>query len=462
MQRVSIRKQLFTLFVPFLFGLWIITAVVSLWLASTFSVDLFDRDLINSADSVVGRLRYKEGQILVDLPPAAQAILKRDESDRFYYRVLDSSGRKISGDGDGDVPAPAADLQIDSPKVASAKISGRTVRLAEVKVALEEAQGQPVIVQVAETTNARRHFQEKMLLSIVVPQVLLTIVGLCAVWYGLAKILKPLRSLQVQLAERSESDLSALSDYESPEEVFPLVQSMNNVFGRLREDIAARQRFVTMAAHQLRTPLAGLKTYSSIGSEMSDAGELKHVVNELNQGIDRASRIVTQLLALARTDSADPSIAMLKNQTDLNFVVSDAVAELIEQAVLKKIDLHFEQAQRPVLINADQTGLKHLVTNLIENAILYTPAGGNILVRLKQEVHVTLSVIDTGAGIAFEEREKVFERFYRTVGTKGNGSGLGLSIVKEVAHAHNAEVRIESGPKNKGTAVIVEFRNREN
>lgn len=459
MKRVSIRKQLFTLFVPFLFGLWIATAVLSFWLVSTFSGESFDRDLINSADSVVGRLRVRDGKVLVDLPPAAQAILKRDESDRFYYRVLGSDGEKISGDAD--LPKPSSDLQVDLPKVVTGTISGKTVRLAEIKVSLDEAPGQSVVVQVAETTNARSRFQEKMLLSIAVPQLLVTVIGLCAVWYGVAKILKPLRSLQVQLASRKQSDLSSLADDETPEEVIPLVRALNRLFGRLKEDIAAHQRFVANAAHQLRTPLAGLKTYSSIGSEMCEVGDLKYIVHQLDQGIDRASRMVSQLLALARTDAADESITKSRSRVDLNFLVSDVVADLVEQAVHKNIELSFESAQDTAFISGEQTGLRHLISNLIENAILYTPVGKSVLVRLKCNGTVSLSVTDAGQGIAPDEREKVFERFYRIAGTSGNGSGLGLSIVKEVANAHNAQVSIESGPGGAGTVVLVEFPAKE-
>jgi two-component system sensor histidine kinase TctE len=226
MKRLSIRKQLLTLFVPFLFGLWIASAVLSFWLVSAFSGESFDRDLINSADSVVGRLRVKGDKVVIDLPPAAQAILKHDEADKFYYRVLSSDGQLISGDAG--LPKPSQDLQINTPKIVTDKISGKNVRLAEIKASITEAEGQTVVVQVAETTNVRTRFQEKMLLSLAVPQLLVIVVGLLTVWYGITKILTPL----------------------------------NHLLSRLREEIKAHQRFIANAAHQLRTPLAGLKTYS--------------------------------------------------------------------------------------------------------------------------------------------------------------------------------------------------------
>ncbi len=455
MNRLSIRKQLLTLFVPFLFGLWIVSAILSYWLVSSYSKQSFDRDLINSADSVVGRLRVKEGKIVADLPPAAQAILKHDESDKLYYRVLGPDNKRISGDNN--LPEPSKNLSVDNPVVVEAFIAGKKVRVAEIKVSPEEAEGQTVIVQLAETTNVRNKFQEKMLLSIAVPQFIVILVGLCTVWYGITKILTPLRLLQGQLASRSQFDLSALTDNEAPEEVYPLVNAINNLLDRLKEELKSHQRFIANAAHQLRTPLAGLKTYSSIGIGMTEPKDLRHIIHELDQGIDRASRIVIQLLALARADGRDNAVSTIKSNLDLNFLTSDVIAELIEQAINKNLELKFQASSTPAIVYGEQTGLRHLVANIVENAIMYTDSGGKVSVKIDNDVKVTLSVCDTGYGIPEEEREQVFERFYRATGTKGNGSGLGLSIVREVANSHDALVSIKSNPGKKGTLVLVEF-----
>jgi two-component system, OmpR family, sensor histidine kinase TctE len=456
MKRVSIRKQLLTLFVPFLFSLWIASAVLSFWLVSNFSGDSFDRDLVNSADSVVGRLRVKEGRVTADLPPAAQAILKQGDSDKFYYRVVDADGHLISGDAN--MPAPSADLQVDLPKVATANIGDKSVRLAEIKTVIDDSKGQTVTVQVAETTNVRRSFQEKMLLSIALPQLFIIVVGFLAIWYGIRKILTPLRLLQQQVLHRSQSDLSPFSDVDTPEEVYPLVRAFNLFLNRLRCEIQAHERFIANAAHQLRTPLAGLKTYSSIGSEMSDSAELRHVVSELDHGIDRASRIVCQLLALARADAGDAQATPAKSSIDLNFLVSDVVAEMTDEATRKNVDLTYEWSSQSATIYGELTSLKHLLTNLIENAILYSGGGSKVLVSVSKDSGVNLSVADNGPGIPIEERDKIFERFYRITGTGGNGSGLGLAIVKEVAGAHQATVEVHSGHGGAGTTVLVKFR----
>ena len=452
--RVSIRRQLLTLFMPFLFGLWISSAIFSYWLISTFSGESFDRDLVSSADSVVGRLRVKGGKVAIDLPPAAQAILKHDESDKFYYRVVNSEGQTIAGDID--FPQATRNLKIDVPKVSTTSIGGKEVRLAEIKVQVEDLDAGEVIVQVAETTNVRTNFQEKMLLSIAVPQLLVLTLGLFAVWYGVVKILTPLRLLQEQLGRRSQSDLSTISDVGAPEEVYPLVRAINQLLGRLREEIKTQQRFIANAAHQLRTPLAGLKTYSSIGTEMSNANDLKHIVKELDLGIDRASRMVTQLLALARTDAREQA-ALPKIQVDLNFIVSDVTAELVEVAVRKDLELVYESSKEPAIVLAEQTGLRQMVANLVENALLYTDNGGTVRVQVVFNGCVQLKVSDSGRGIPPDEREKVFERFYRVDGTPGNGSGLGLSIVQEVANSHGASISIDNASGQSGTLITIEF-----
>jgi len=422
---------------------------------STFAGESFDKDLISSADSVVGRLRVKAGKVVVDLPPAALAILKHDDSDKLYFRVLQADGRFISGDSE--LPPPSVDLQIDVPKVMTAKIAGKEIRLAEIKVLPDDEKVEPVIVQVAETTRVRQNFQKKMLLSIAVPQLLVIFVSLLAVCYGVIRILTPMKLLQRQLENRSQADLSMVSDKGIPEEVYPLIETINHSFERLTEEVKAHQRFIANAAHQLRTPLAGLKTYSSIGRDMTNLDDLRHIVHEMDLGLDRAGRMVSQLLALARTDSGDLSVTGTQTPVDLCALVADEINDLMEQAEKRQIQLTFDAPVGAAMIRADKTGLRHLIVNLIENALFYTPAGGHVVVSIQQDNHVILRVTDDGPGIPSSQRESVFERFYRVVGTNGNGSGLGLSIVKEVANAHHALVAIENGFEGKGTSVVVRF-----
>ncbi len=454
--RASIRKQLFSLFMPILLVLLGTSSLLSYSFISQFSSDLFDRNLLNSADSISGRVRLRSGKIVADLPPAAQAILKNDNSEKFFYRVLDSSGRKVSGDNG--LPVPSPDLQLDSAKISTTAISGERVRLTETKTPVDGSEGEYAIVQFAQTMNGRKQFQDKIFLSVFFPQALLVIVGLFAAWYGVSKILTPLKSLQMQLAKRSPSDLSPLADEQTPAEVYPLVTAINQLLEQSKEAIKTHQRFIANAAHQLRTPLAGLKTYSSIGIQMIDAEELRHIVKELDSGIDRSTRMVSQLLALARTEIGERPMTRTSTPVNLNDLVQAVLRENAHESMRRNLELNFEPLDRPAILHGDPTGLQHLVSNLIENAMLYTPEEGKISIMLDMhESNLIFAVTDNGPGIPEPERQKVFERFYRINGTKGQGSGLGLAIVREVALAHGAVIEIENPSSGQGTTVRVVF-----
>lgn len=453
--KVSIRRQLLTLFLPVLFGLWIGSAVLSFVLVARLSDESFDRELINSADSLVGRLRVRNDIVSLDLPPAAQAILKHDDCDKFYYSVVDSAGKLISGDRL--VRGYDNDLPLDSPRVSSSKIGGEDVRLVELRVTVQDADIEPVTVRLAQTTKSRRRFNEKMLVSIALPQLVVIGVGLFTVLYGIERILAPLRLLQRHLASRATSDLKPISNIDVPEEVAPLVNAVNQLLIRLGDEIRAQKKLIANAAHQLRTPLAGLKTYTSVGVEMTDPSDLKHVVRELDQGVDRASRMVNQLLALARSDAGESSRKTKKDHIDLNVIASDVADQLADVAERKQLELFLEPSREPAIVVGDRTGLLHLVTNLVENALFYTSAGGFVRISIKRNGAVNFSVEDTGEGIPESEREKIFERFYRVVGTPGTGSGLGLAIVKEVAGAHGARISIKDGAGGTGVVVSVDF-----
>lgn len=440
MQR-SIRKQLFLWLAIPLGALWICSTLASFYLALKFSNDTYDRDLVNSADSVVARIRAKGDHLVVDLPPAAQAILKHDDVDKFYYAVLSKTGKNLSGDTF--LPLPEKHID-DAPQLRTIKMQGHTVRLAEISASIPEADLEPVIVQVAQTMNSRQHLFAQIFMSMVLPQLLMVLLGVAALSTGVTRGLKPLQLLKEAIARRSKHDLSPVSEDIAPAEAYPLVLALNDLLSRLREDIKAQQRFISSASHQLRTPLAGLKAYSSLGVAYDNIDEMRSTMKQIDSGLDRTSHLVTQMLALARSDSNSTAASQMA-RADLSFVVSDVIAERVGMAVGKSIDLGFDSAESSAEIVGDQTSLQHLVANLLDNALIYTPPGGRVSVRItKRDNTIELSISDSGPGIASEEREKIFERFYRIPGSTGGGSGLGLAIVKDVAANHHAEIRIDS------------------
>lgn len=434
--------------------LWIVSGAVSYYLALSYADDVYDDQLLSSVDSVGARLRLQNSRIDVDLPPAVLAVFQHNNKDKFYFQILSVDGKFI--DGDKDFPPPVALTSSKEPQYGKTAFRGDIFRTVLLLAPVEGAPGKDVLVYVAETLHSRRALANHILISTLMSQFAVIVFGTAAVYFGVAHGLAQLDALKNALTRRSQLDLSPLNEEEAPSEVRPLVRSINDLMSRLREDLEAQRRFVANAAHQLRTPLAGLKTYIGYLKRMVTDKNVRPVLEQLDTGADRTTHLINRLLSLTRVEPGASSFS--KHQAvDLNFVASDATAALVSEAVEKDIDLAFQASEEPALIFGDVSNLQELVTNLVENAVRYTQHGGAVTVQVQGEEAPQLSVEDNGPGIPAEERERVFERFYRILGTGIPGSGLGLSIVSEIARAHNARVLVQSGKDGTGTRVVVDF-----
>lgn len=453
----SIRGQLLAWLLLPLSALWLCSTAFAYYTSVHFANDTYDRELLNSADSVAVRTTHKGGQYNIDLPPYVRAILRHDNTDSFYYQILSPERERISGD-ENMPPLPKV-LKLGLPVFSDGVIEGTTVRVASILVPVPEAesQGETFIVQVAETLKARKRFAQELLVSMVAPEIFFILLGAIAIWSGIARGLEPLKDVQEALLRRSQHDLHPLSTESAPLEVRPLVHSINELLGRLRSDIEAQNRFVANAAHQLRTPLAGLKTYIGLLQGFAKAPEVDQAVGQLDHGVNRMTHMVNRLLALAK---AEPNAAAIvpKQSFDLNQVAAASASDLVNVAIDKNIDLAFEGADGPALIEGDPASVSELVMNLVDNALRYTGHGGHVTVRVLANEAVILSVEDDGPGIPIDERERVFERFYRVLGTGEQGSGLGLPIVREIARSHKANVAIETPTSGVGTLLKVTFK----
>ena len=451
----SIRRQLLCWLLIPIMTLWLIGAVITYILAVDFAVNAYDDALLDSAHAVASRVSFQGSTPVVDLPPVALAILKYNDKDDLYYQVLTSKGKLIIGD-DSMPPPNWGDLSKE-PDFRDEKIGVHQVRVVALAVPIP---GKPnndfVVIQMAETLQGREEIINNIIVGVIVPQFILIVLAAAAVWFGVARGLKPLRDLQDAIAVRSPSDLRPLGDT-VPKELKPLVKALNELLQRLREDRDAQKRFVANAAHQLRTPLAGLKTQTELAQRHRNPEDLYHSLRQISTSADRATRLVHQLLALARVEPAVFRAAR-KEAVDINEIARDATKELVPQALHKEIDLGFEGLRRPHILSGDAKSLYEMVSNLVENAILYTQQQGKVTVRLEIKGDVPiLTVEDNGPGIPEAERERVFERFYRSLGNNVDGSGLGLAIVREIADAHGAHVVIEAGPDGQGASVSVKF-----
>jgi len=278
-----------------------------------------------------------------------------------------------------------------------------------------------------------------------------------AVWYGGGRGLAPLSDLRRDIEQRAPRDLSPLSESPVPSEVQPLIHAMNGFLERLSASISAQQRFIADAAHQLRTPVAGLKTQTELALRQTQAIEARATLDQLHAATDKLTRLINQLLSLARAEP-DARRAGEPGQINLSELARELTTEWVPRALAQGIDLGFDGPSDGAFIDGDAFLLREMLTNLLDNAVRYTHSGGHVTVRVAIEREaIVLGVEDNGPGIPESERERVFERFYRVLGTGVEGCGLGLSIVREIALRHRADITLDAGADGKGTRVRVRF-----
>ncbi|MCS0589965.1 ATP-binding protein [Massilia norwichensis] len=312
-------------------------------------------------------------------------------------------------------------------------------------------------VQVAQDLAVRKSMASNLALRTLGPIAVMMPILMLVVWWVVSGSLEPVARVRKQLASRQADDLSPVSDAGLPDEVRPLVQELNLLFGRVRQAFDTQQTFVADAAHELRTPLAALKLQVQ-SLERSDqrpdgAEARKTAIARLSAGIERATRLVEQLLVLARQEAS----AAPHQPLELAGLAKRAVADLIGVAQNKQIDLGLQRADSGQ-VEGQPEALMILLRNLVDNAIKYTPAGGTVDVSVTAEQGgMQVTVEDSGPGIPAEERERVFDRFYRVPGSEAAGSGLGLAIIKAIAERHGAVLSLGESARLGGLAATVRF-----
>jgi two-component system OmpR family sensor kinase len=309
-------------------------------------------------------------------------------------------------------------------------------------------------VQVAQDMAVRQRMAGTLALRTVGPIAVMAPMLMLVVWWVVSGSLAPVARVRRQVAARRADDLSPVSDADLPDEVRPLVQELNLLFGRVKTAFDAQQHFVADAAHELRSPLAALKLQVLSLERAADDGARAVAVGRLTAGIERATRLVEQLLVLARQEADDSKLAPL----DLTELARRTLGDMAGLAQARQIDLGLHHADQ-ASVAGHPDALVILLRNLVDNAINYTPAGGTVAVELRRAANgaVTLCVDDSGPGISPEERERVFDRFYRVPGASAGGSGLGLAIIKAIAERHGATLALEQSERLGGLRVRIEF-----
>jgi two-component system sensor histidine kinase TctE len=451
----SLRGTLLTWVLVPLTLLFAADAFFAYGLAFRFADLAYDRALANEVLALAGRVRLEAGLVRVDLPEAALQFFEADEHDQIYFRVSDERGDLVFGHRELASP-PADPLPRGKPLLYDARMFGEPLRVAAVAVSLPGSGGSSgATVAVAETLVKRRILAREILVGMLLPQVLLLVLAAALVWLGVGRGLRPLEALVEAIRRRSHRDLSALDEATAPREVRPMVGAINGLLGRLNATLAAQRLFIADAAHQLRTPLAGLKTQAELALRERDPQVLAHSLAQIQSATERSTRLVNQLLALARAEPGADRPERFQ-RVDVGQLAREATADWVAAALRKSIDLGFEGDTGGATTTGDAVLLRELVSNLLDNAIRYTPDGGRVTVRVGREgADITLGVEDNGPGIPEAERGQVFGRFYRVLGTGQEGCGLGLSIVHEIVERHGATVALGDSAEGRGTLVTV-------
>ncbi len=299
-----------------------------------------------------------------------------------------------------------------------------------------------ISVKVAMQITAQNKVAKTITERVIMPLFfLLPIIAFC-LWYGVKKSLTPLQEISLDLSQRKTFDLSPIDEHIIPKEIRPVTAAVNQLFLQLKTSFDIEKRFTSDAAHELRTPLAALKTHAEIALKAKDNEEKRTALSHVVQGVNRATRLVEQLLTLARLDP-DTGLSNVR-RFDLFIAGEDVISNEAHLAIDKNIEISLG-GTRGKFVAANYDAICVLMRNLVDNAIRYTPKGGEIEISVdRKDDAIILSIADSGPGIPEEERDKIFNRFYRSLGTKESGSGLGLSIVTRIAELHRLEISLDT------------------
>ncbi|WP_374349846.1 sensor histidine kinase [Chitinimonas sp.] len=428
-------------------------AVVTYLLTSSYANLAYDRALLDTAVSLAQQISLSEGKVRLDLPPQAKSLLEADQSDKVVYRATDlNSGRVLDQNANlGDLAALSG--RVDQPSYRDAHSEMGTLRVVALQQVLSN--GDRVLIEVGETLHKRNLLKQEIVIGLAVLVLAMVTLTVGLVWHGTANALAPLEALELEAASRSLDNLAPLSPGGAPREVRGLIDAINRLMERLAASIGLQQRFTANVAHQLRTPLAGLRLQAQLALKTDEPAAQREALLAIERDAARTSHIVDQLLSLAK---AEVDGGRARETLDLGELGLGVVSRYVRKALDRHIDLGFEGVHRGVLVSGYPALLEELLANLVDNAILYTQCSGKVTVRvLASERVCELQVVDNGPGIAEEERQQVFQRFFRADTSAREGAGLGLAIVHEIAERHRARVLIETGEQARGCRFRVLF-----
>jgi two-component system sensor histidine kinase TctE len=438
-RRFSLKRQLLLwLLLPQLI-LWLMGGVLAFRVAMTYAEKAIDQSLTQSVRSLARQVKPFGSGLLVDFPRAAQDIIEQDPKDKVSYMVSSPPGSFLLGNGKLPGPPEATAIVFNEPLLYNVVVDGKPLRVASIDLSFGAGYtDQRMRVQVAKSLVVQQSIARELVSDVLVPLLLLGAVLSVLVYAGIQRGLAPLQRLEAQLANRNTAALSPIEMTQAPEEVHSLATALNQLLTTLRRSLSQEKRFLNDAAHQLRTPLAGLISQTELAMQETDPQALQQRLTKVHTGAQRSAHLVHQLLSLARTE-AEVTLQPL----DIASLAREVAREWTPRAVAAGVDLGFE-GEDHLTVPADKLLLREALSNLIDNAIRYAGKGTTVTLRaLQGEGLATMEVEDSGPGLNAAEQAHAFERFWRASELPG-GCGLGLAIVAEIAHRHGGQATVYS------------------
>jgi two-component system sensor histidine kinase TctE len=431
---------------------WLATGALVYLLALHYANTNYDRALSDLARALERMMRSEARY--ESLNPQARILFELDSEDPNYFNVHSVRHGTLASNLELPLPDPLPEPDA-KPRVRSIVIGERSLRMASLAVASDEP-GDLIVISVAQTLRERHALAREILVG-VLPIVLgLITLVLILVWFGVRRGLHLFDPLTRHLASRRTRDLSPLDQSIVPVEIRPLSHTVDLLFARLRGLLELQDRFIADAAHQLRTPLAGLRLQAERALADPSPDSVREALIHVERLSAGAGRAAGQLLALARTQSNvdDPPLAPV----DLARLARGYVAESVPRALAANIDLGYAGPNADAMVAGDDVMLREALVNLVENALSYVGSDGSVTVEVVRELRtVSLSVEDDGPGVGEEWWPRLGERFFRAPGPVREGSGLGLAIVRRIAERHRAALVFAHGHKGKGLRVTLRF-----
>lgn len=418
-----------------------------------------DRTLLASATDIAEEIFVSDGVLDAQVPPAAIEMFNTGYGDLVFFNLKTHDGQLLTGYPD--LPLPPGPISGTQPVYYQNIYRGHAVRLVALSHPIVGAsQASPVTVVVGETLNSHGELVRNLLRGEIAQQIILLIGAGILVLIGFSRGLAPLMRLREAVLDDNRDALEPLPVNAVQTELRPLVEALNQYKRRVQMQMAAQRRFIANAAHQIKTPLTLLATQAAFAQRAKNKNDREEALDALQTGVRQFAHMVNQLLTLSRAEPGGRRPR--RERIDLIATARQILEDFASIALLRNLDLGFDPGETPQIVAGDETMLREMIVNLVDNALRYTPSGGSVMVTLRhQDGASVLTVADNGPGIPAEERPRVFERFYRVIGNGGEGSGLGLAIVREVITTAGGTVTLEAPPVGSGLVVTVTLPSME-